>query len=307
MEVFFAGDPIENLFQPTASGEVESARFGCVRNNGRRFHEAIDIRPLTRDRRGEAADQVFAFLPGRVVYINKSLGRSSYGRYVVLEHTDQDIAVYSLYAHLARIDVRLQAGEWVGGGERIGTMGRSAGGYSIPKSRAHLHFEIGVRKSQTFDDWYDWKAFTEPNYHGNYNGLNLLGMDPEDFFIKVRQGEFKNFAAYIRSLPTAYTLRVATRRVPDYIVRYPGLLTRSVQPEHIVGWEVDFTWYGLPKQWTPLLKEDITTQTAGSVALVGYDKNAFAGHCRDTLLFRSSEVLFGKALKDDIQLLFGFR
>ena len=34
----------EDFAQPTVSGRLESALFGMTRENGRRFHEGIDIR-----------------------------------------------------------------------------------------------------------------------------------------------------------------------------------------------------------------------------------------------------------------------
>ncbi|MGJ3243942.1 MAG: M23 family metallopeptidase, partial [Opitutales bacterium] len=83
---FMRGEPIEAFVQPTVSGDPESGLFGCVRNDGSRFHEGLDLFPLYRDGRGEARDPVYAILPGRIVHINTSAGLSSYGRYVVVMH-----------------------------------------------------------------------------------------------------------------------------------------------------------------------------------------------------------------------------
>jgi len=304
---FFKGSSIDESLQPTQSGIVESGAFGCVREGGRRFHEGIDLKAILRNRKGEATDLIFAVMEGRIAYVNKVAGRSSYGRYVVIEHDRQDVAVYTLYSHLARIDNDIRTGVRVAAGQRIGIMGRSAGGYSIPKSRAHLHFELGLRKSDAFDDWHKWRKLAGKNHHGDLNGLNLIGMDPADFFACVRRGEFTDFQTYIQSLATAFTMRVATRRVPDFVVRYPRLVTRNVSAEDIVGWEIQFTWYGLPKQWTPLLQSEVATNKEGTLSLIRYDKDAFAGQCRDTLRFDGDRVRLGKAFEADMQLIFGFR
>ena len=48
---------------------VESSLFGCVRNSDSRFHEGLDLYPVKRDDRGEAADPVYAVLLGRVVLL----------------------------------------------------------------------------------------------------------------------------------------------------------------------------------------------------------------------------------------------
>lgn len=305
---FLEGGPIEPLLQPTASGILESALFGCVRNGGRRFHEGLDIRPLRRDRRGEATDPVYAMLAGRVAYVNTVAGNSSYGRYVVIEHDGEDVPVHTLYAHLARVTTGLSAGSQVKAGQEIGVMGRSAGGYSIPRERAHLHLEIGFRKSDNFQSWYDWKRFGSANQHGTHNGMNLIGMDPLHFYETVRAGHFQGFASYVRSLPTAFTLRVATREVPDFIRRYAGLLSRPIPVEGVYGWDIDYTWYGLPKQWTPLTQNDVRTRTSGDVTLVDYDRSVFEGKCRGTLVFGPGDaVTLGNRLQDDLRLIFGFR
>ena len=80
-------------------------------------------------------------LPGRVVYINEASSRSSYGRYLVIEHKDIGVTYYSLYA----FTFCWQACSWVHCERRSAycRIGRTAGGYTIPE-RAHLHFELGL-------------------------------------------------------------------------------------------------------------------------------------------------------------------
>ena len=101
---FAEGKAISAFLQSTGSGEPESGGFGCVRSAGSQFHEGIDLKPVRRDGRGEPADEVYAAMDGVVRHINNRVGESSYGRYLVLEHPDAAPAVYTLYAHLARID-----------------------------------------------------------------------------------------------------------------------------------------------------------------------------------------------------------
>jgi len=309
---FFEGASWDEVVQPTAAGTTVSALFGCVRNGGARFHEGLDLKPIGRDRKHEATDGVFAAMPGRVMHINPHAGNSSYGRYVVLEHTGADVPVYTLYAHLADIEAGLKTGQGVTGGQRLGTMGRSAGGYSIPRQRAHLHFEIGLRKSNAFDDWYRRAGYTGKNLHGNFNGINLTGADPIDFWETVRAGRFDNFRDYFHGLPTAFTLRVGTETVPEFINRYPRLLTKPVPTTGLAGWDIEYTWYGLPKKWTPLGPEAFPYGAKeGDIALLQFDPDAFRGACRNTLVFSSSDphgtVRLGGNLKNDLKLIFGFR
>src|SRR3954468_20568158 len=82
------GKPISAFLQHAGSGDPESGGFGGVRSGGTQFHEGLDIKCVSRDRRGEPLDDVFAAMDGVVRHISKAAGDSSYGRYIVLEHPD---------------------------------------------------------------------------------------------------------------------------------------------------------------------------------------------------------------------------
>ena len=97
-----------------------------MRSNGFQFHEGIDIKPVGRDRRGEPADQVFAAMDGVVRHVNDRAGDSNYGRYIVIEHPGATPAVYTLYAHLARVLPGIAQGAHVERGQAIAIMGHSA-------------------------------------------------------------------------------------------------------------------------------------------------------------------------------------
>lgn len=111
-------------------------------------------------------------------HVSRVAGKSSYGRYVVLEHPGVTPAVYTLYAHLGSVTSGLSVGQTSNKEQVLGIMGRSASGYAIPKDRAHLHFEIGLMLSRSFQLWYVGRKFGSPNDHGLWNGMNLVGMDP---------------------------------------------------------------------------------------------------------------------------------
>jgi len=303
---FFRGEPLEAWVQPTASGRTQSALFGCVRNGGNRFHEGLDIAASSFDRRGESTDPCFAVMDGTVAYVNPHAGNSSYGKYVVLVHDSADVPLYTLYAHLRSIEPGIAPGARVVAGSRLGTLGRSAGGYSIPRSRAHLHFELGVRLTDDFQAWYDEQPFGSKNHHGLWNGMNLLGMDPLPFFEAVHERRFQRFRPFLYDLPTAFTLRVSTTRVPDFVTRYSHLLTAPVPRDGLVGWDIDFTWYGLPKRWTPLTAAGRVSSREGDVAVVTYDPGQLNGSCRETLLLRGGKAYIGDDLKSTLRLLFGF-
>lgn len=298
---------LEAFVQPTVSGDPESGLFGCVRSGGSQFHEGLDIRPMKRDRRGEPADPVFAAMDGIVKHVSSSPGSSSYGRYVVIEHPEQTPAVYTLYAHLASIQSGVRPGQRVQKGQTIGLMGRSAGGYAIPKERGHLHFEIGLRATDAFENWYAARRFGNRNEHGDYNGMNLMGIDPLDFLRQWRTGRVDSFQEYFDRLRPVVTLRIATTRVPDFIQRYPSLLRRPITGL-VAGWEISCNGTGLPFAWTPLSGNEVIGMRAGDVRVVSADSGALRGHrCKDLVRVRGGGYAPGGDLRTMIEQVFGIR
>lgn len=304
------GGNISTWIQDTGTGDPHSGLFGCVRDDQHRFHEGIDIKCAERDKKNIPLDLVGAAMDGRVAYINSKPGNSSYGDYVVLDHTDADVSVYTLYAHLASIEPGLKVGQTVTAGATLGKLGHS-GTENVPLERSHLHFEIGLRMTDKFQPWYDGKKFGSPNEHGVYNGYNLIGTDPMVFLDLVRAKKFKSFADFFRSLPVAFTLRVATSQTPDFAKRYPALVTKPL-PLLVAGWDIAFTWYGLPTQLTPLPAGTAGLDKPGLISLVSYDRSIFVPGCtcRETLIFpaaKNATPKIGTYLNDVVKLMFGFK
>lgn len=301
----WAKGDIGTFVQPTESGDPESGLFGCVRTGGAQFHEGLDVRPMARDRRGEATDPIFAAMDGVVRHVSLSPGASRYGRYIVIEHPDQTPAVYTLYAHLARAEPGIVPGVRVRKGQTIATMGRSAGGYAIPKERAHLHFEIGVRLADDFQAWYDSRRFGSKNTHGVWNGMNLMGVDPLDFLRQWRAGRVDSFAQYLGRMRPVVTVRVATARVPDFVRRYPALLRRPIDGL-VAGWEIAFNRTGLPFSWTPLDARAVAGYRPNEVRIVSSDAAELrACRCRQLVKPRRGGDLPGDDLATVLQLTLG--
>ncbi len=238
----------KDYLQPTVSGKTESGSFGMVREEGKRFHEGIDIRPEKTNADGEPLDLVLAAIDGQVAYLNPNVN-GPYGRYIVLYHAAAEIPVYTLYAHLAKIEPSLKPAQTVRRGTPIGLMGHTSAGVSpITKDRSHLHFEIGLILSTGFNLWYAAQAENKQssNLHGLYNGQNLIGMDP---MLVLSQPKVDVLAA-LRSQPTALTVGVRTSKIPDFVSRYPALVRGDVA--HAAGWYVEFSWHGMPLRWTAL-------------------------------------------------------
>jgi murein DD-endopeptidase MepM/ murein hydrolase activator NlpD len=305
---FQKGKTITAFVQPTSSGRIESGLFGCVRNGGAKFHEGLDLFPVERSRRGEALDPVYAILPGRVVHISRTAGHSSYGRYLVVRHEGQSPAFHSLYAHMASIDSRLQVGSRVKAGAELGIMGRSAAGYSIPRSRAHLHLELGFRLTDGFQTWFDRQKFGSKNRHGNWNGMNLVSVDPLGFYRAMREGRVRDFHEYLRRLPVAARIRVHTAKVPAFVRDYPALVTRSYAGRNLVAWDIAFTQYGVPKEWTPRFSEEPLGQRAGEVQVLAYNPRLLEGQtCRRVIRLGGRVPTIAPGTVTTLKKLFGFK
>lgn len=301
------GKSYESWVQPTVSGDPVSGLFGSVRTNGTQFHEGLDIRPVARDSRNEPTDRISAAMDGIVRHVSTLPGLSSYGRYIIVEHPGVSPAVYTLYAHLARIESGISPGVKVSRGQVIGTMGRSASGSAIPRERAHLHFEIGLMMTTNFQSWYTWKKFGSRNEHGTWNGMNLMGIDPLDFLDQWRKRRVDNFQQYFSRLEPAVRLRVVTNRVPDFIARYPELLRHPIDTL-IGGWEVECNVTGLPFAWTPLSPAQVAGERANSVRILSVDTAALRGFRGKNLIrTRGSTQTPGPDLSTMLQLVFGLR
>lgn len=289
---------METYIQPTASGRIESGTYGCVRDNGQHFHEGIDIKSIERTRRNVPQDKVRACLPGKVVYCNPQPKQSSYGRYIILEHTEAGMAFYTLYAHLASILPTIKAGISVKQGTLLGIMGHSSN-QSIPLERAHLHFEIGLRlgSKATFELWYH-RNFKGHNMHGEWNGLNLTGLDPLQFFRAKA-----SFPDFLQQQPVAFTLKIPSGKTPDFVKYNPGCVAHSRPIGRIYGWEVDFNWVGAPLHWRPVAQPLPLHQ----VTVIKYDLYELQ-RCgnRHTLEFDAwGQPFLGKTLQRQLFVLFG--
>lgn len=214
------------VFQPTASGRPESGTFGSVRTEqiGKAllpsFHEGLDIAPLQKDRRGQALDSVQAVADGEVAYVNRIAGNSNYGKYVILAHDSTVGKIYTLYAHLADVAPGLQAGRPARAGDVVGIMGHSSSS-PIPVARSHVHFEIGLMANAHYAAWYRAQKL-KPD-HGNYNGGNLIGIDPLAVFRGQRADPEFRFAAYLETIPRAFELVLASPHALDFFRRHPAL------------------------------------------------------------------------------------
>lgn len=244
----FRGE-LNKFFQPTISRRAISGRFGFVRTSQpepakifEHFHKGIDIRPVTWDEKGEPKDVVRAAADGEVVRVNLDAKISDYGKQVIVRHFWDEQPVYTIYGHLAAIGV--EKGQKVKAGDALGVMGWTGPG--LVRERAHLHFEIALELNEKFAEWVEaaqpgrgW----QPNRHGEWNGLNLMGIDPIPLLQATQAGKPMRWREAWEQQPGGLIVRVPPfQGRPTWLqwVAWPG---RDVAPP---AWDLEMTPWGLP-------------------------------------------------------------
>lgn len=244
---------VDRNFEGVQSTPWEGGAYGFVRGPMRQgdalvfktLHEGIDILPVRRTPAGVPLDEVRASASGTVVHVSKLPGASNYGRYVVMEHVIEGSPVYTLYAHLGEIAV--VPGQTLAQGEKIGILGYTGAG--IDRRRAHLHFEIALRLSDSFDDWHRKYFPGSPNKHGPHNGLNLVGIDPAPVLLACAEGGPFRFSDHVRSQEEIYSVVFPNTPGFTLVARYPWLVPDG-EPATAAAWRVGFTGYGTPVKAT---------------------------------------------------------
>lgn len=256
---------VDRTFEGVTSQPWEAGSYGYVRTAMRvnnevvltKFHEGIDISPVKRDKAGNPLDLVSSIAAGRVAYVSPIAGRSNYGKYVVVEHTWENSAVYSLYAHLAEITCK--PGDPVAAGSVLGRMGYTGAG--INRTRAHCHLELGMLMSTRYEDWH--KATGGGiNHHGLFNGMNITGADVARFFLEHKENPELQFSQFIAATPVYFKVTVASADTPDFAVRYPWIVKGSAEKTGF--WEIGFSSTGLPVSFAPSQRE-VTAPTITSI------------------------------------------
>jgi hypothetical protein len=268
-EIFALPSPNHAIFEPGGQAEYfvptpgrswESGTYGCVRSEGYQMHEGLDIKCTQRDRHGEPIDPIYASASGRVAYMNSNSGLSNYGKYVVLRHEIEGIPIYTTYAHLSAFAKGLSVGDKIEQGQVIATMGRTSNTrQGISKERAHVHFEIDLRLSDRFIAWHKANQPGQRNDHGNWNGRNLVGLDPRLVLLEQhRLGSKFSLLEFIRGRTDLCHVLLRDSRFA-WVKEYAPLVRRnaSAEKEGVAGYEIALDYSGLPFLLIPRTKAEL--------------------------------------------------
>jgi hypothetical protein len=222
---------IERDYHGEKSTPWEGGQYGFVRNPVEtsagiiytRLHEGIDIRPLQRDANGEPMDSVRAIAAGIVVHTNHAPGFSNYGRYIVVEHRFDGCKYYSLYGHLSAIIVH----------------------EGLNQARAHVHLELNLMLSLHFESWHNTFFKNDPNHHGLYNGLNLVGIDIARLYLALQKQPALTIPEFLSEEEPLYRVLVPASKNFDLAKFYPWMV-RQKSEGNPASWEVSFNRAGVP-------------------------------------------------------------
>ncbi len=252
----------EKYFVGTVGKPWMSGTFGCVRTSGWQMHEGLDIRCVQRDKRGEAIDPVLATADGIVAYMNKKSGLSNYGNYIVLRHRIDGLEIFSTYAHLREIRADLRLGSSVKASETIGVMGRTSNTREgISKERAHVHFELNCFVNDRFSAYYKKTFPGQRNDHAEWNGQNMIGIDPREILLADQASGKFNLVSWIRSRTELCRVVVRDTSFP-WLQRYAPLVSANpvAQKEGTAGYELVLNYNGLPCQVIPRAASELKSK-----------------------------------------------
>jgi murein DD-endopeptidase MepM/ murein hydrolase activator NlpD len=293
------------FFAPTAPDKPwTSGSFGCVRNNGGRLHEGLDIRHLQTDRHGEPTDPVMATADGTVVYFSTRAALSNYGRYIVIRHVVESIEIYSLYAHLSVIRPGLKIGDVVKAGDIIAVMGRTSNAETILKERAHVHFELDVLVNDNFPTWFRRASPGERNDHGEWNGQNLNGLDAREILLQEHNpnGTF-SLLKFLRGQTELCRVLVRATNFP-YLRRYPMLIQKNpiAEKEGVTGYEIALNYNGVAFALMPRAASEIKSPARIQLLSVNGTEQK-ANPCRHLVVLRRGHWELGNEGLREVELL----
>jgi hypothetical protein len=95
-------------------------------------------------------------------------------------------------------------------GEQIAVMGRTSNtAQAISKDRRMFHFELNFFLNDRFAEWYRQHRVGQRNDHGDWNGQNLIAIDPQQVLLTERsQGKAFNFAAFAKQQTELFRVMV---------------------------------------------------------------------------------------------------
>jgi murein DD-endopeptidase MepM/ murein hydrolase activator NlpD len=162
-------DPFSNpKLCPTKSGNIQGARFGCSRNNNKKWHGGTDLK-------ANIGTKCKAIYGGTILSIrNNNSNHSDYkkgrGNYIIIKSGNFSMQ----YCHLQyNSSLNLNKGDSINVSQIIGKTGKSGNAYSdIDVPNKHLHIVVSLDHFSSNNNYDDPEKYLKTKY--NKNGQPVL-------------------------------------------------------------------------------------------------------------------------------------
>ena len=176
-------------------------------------------------------------------------------------------------------------------------------GAGINRTRAHLHLELCLLMSRNFGGWHT--AFSGgTNFHGNFNGMNLAGMDVASLFLAHKKNPDLKIRDFVKASPAYFKVTVPRDGTWDFAERHRWMITGDPAAPS-PSWEISFTATGLAVGIAPSpreVQEPLVTGVRNSRVGHGYlTRGLLTGSGSSASLTRSGKQLIA-LLTDDFPL-----
>jgi len=132
-------------------------------------------------------------------------------------------------------------------GQQIAVMGYTGAG--INRARAHLHLELNLMLNHNFQEWYNsFLHENDPNHHGIYNGINLVGLNIAQLYLKLRENPSLTIPQFLAEEEMFYKVALPNSRHFELPKLYPWLVSGTAEAR---AWTVSFARSGLPLKIEP--------------------------------------------------------
>jgi len=115
----------------------------------------------------------------------------------------------------------------------------------LNQARAHVHLELNLMLSRQFEAWHAASFANDPNHHGLYNGLNLVGLDIARLYLALQKRPELTIPDFLAEEETLYRVLLPASKNFDLAKFYPWMVRQKAEGEP-ASWEVSFNRAGVP-------------------------------------------------------------
>jgi hypothetical protein len=109
--------------------------------------------------------------------------------------------------------------------------------------------ELNLMLNHNFQEWYNsFLHENDPNHHGIYNGINLVGLNIAQLYLKLRENPLLTIPQFLGEEEIFYKVALPKSRHFELPKLYPWLVSGTAEAR---SWAVSFARSGLPLKIEP--------------------------------------------------------